>query len=243
MPKRLKLLSDIPRGLVAWDANYRAFKDGGGAKLTDAGEVGALMRLLPDEIKQKAVWEWDKFEGQPFELRKWVRARTKLLVNWDLASHKGIHALDEPQQGTAEEPDLEELCSFLPHLSKGGSATKEELHAFGRKKLTGQANARKPGGGGQAAERRPAREAPARDARDAKCPNCGKTGHTKEDCKSAKVDLNARPCWTCGELGHVSARCPKKQAGQARALQGEAVPPVLDFNLFETVMPSSKKVN
>ena len=97
----------------------------------------------------------------------------KLLAKWDPTGHKGIHALDEPQPGDAADPELEELHSFLPHLAKAGSATKEELHAFFRKKLTAQSNIRKPGNGGQTPDRRPAREAPARDARDAKCPNCG----------------------------------------------------------------------
>jgi hypothetical protein len=75
MPRRLKLLSEIPKGLVAWDAAHRAFKDNGGKPLDEAREVGAFMRLFPDEVRQTAVWEWDKCIKNPIELRRWIHER------------------------------------------------------------------------------------------------------------------------------------------------------------------------
>ena len=102
MPRRLKLLSEIPKGLVAWDAAHRAFKDNnGGEGLSTARGVGAFMRLFPGEVEIKALWGWETFKGNPFALRQWVRGRTKLLVNWEAASHKSIHRLKTPNQGLA----------------------------------------------------------------------------------------------------------------------------------------------
>ena len=149
--------------------SYRAFRDAGGAALDDHRTVGALMRLLPDEVRQKAFLGWEKFEGKPLALRRWVRERTKLLVNWDHAGSKSVHALEDSgareTSGEQEDSEMEELYSFLPHLASGGSATREELHAFYRKKLTAQANSRQPGGGGRPsgpAARKPGRDASAR---------------------------------------------------------------------------------
>ena len=86
---------------VAWDAAHRAFRDAGGAALDDHRTVGALMRLLPDEVRQKALWEWEKSEGKPLALRRWVRERTKLLVNWDASTHKGVNVLEDAQSDAA----------------------------------------------------------------------------------------------------------------------------------------------
>ena len=41
----------------------------------------------------------------------------------------------------------------------------------------------------------------------------------------------------------MSAMCLEKQAGQAHALQSDAVPPVLDFNFFGTAAPSTRGAN
>ena len=241
MPRRLKLLTDIPKGLVAWDAAHRAFRDAGGTPLDDHRQVGALMRLLPSTVREKALWEWEKFEGKPLALRRWVRERTKLLVNWEDAGHKAVHLLDERGESDDESPELEELNSFLPHLRERGTITREELHAFYRRKQSAAAGNRQPNNGRRQPSSRPAREAPARDSRDTKCPNCGKTRHSSQECNSPKVELKDRPCWECGETGHVALKCPKKpKNGQTRALQAEAIPPVVDFHLFETVGPSAK---
>ena len=70
-----------------------------------------------------------------------------------------------------------------------------------------------------------------------------KSGHSSQDCKAPRVELSMRPCWTCGECGHVSAKCPKKPAGQARNLQEALVPPVLGFNMFEAVVHSTRSTN
>ena len=113
--------------------------------------------------------DWGKFEAKPLAIRRWARARTKLLVNWRQASPKSVHALEGSNGKDMDEADLEELHSFLLHLATSGTAITEELHAFFREKHAGQANSRQRGGGGQATERRAAREALARDARDAKC--------------------------------------------------------------------------
>ena len=94
------------------------------------------MRLLPGEVKQKALWQWEKFEGKPVARRRWVRERTKLLVNWEVASGQSVHALEyahgKDVGNEHEEVEPEELCSFLPHLTAGGSATRDELHAFNK---------------------------------------------------------------------------------------------------------------
>ena len=137
VPKRFTLLTHIPKGLVAWYAAHRAFQGAGGTALDDHRVVGAFMRLLPDEVKQKAPWEWEKFVGKPIAFRRWARECAKLLVNRDLASHKSVHALEDHQSGDVDESELEGLHSYLPRPASGGTVTKEELHAFFRRKVAG----------------------------------------------------------------------------------------------------------
>ena len=149
--------------------------------------------------------------------------------------HKGVNALESAQNDAATDDEMEELHSFLPHLANRGTATREELNAFFRRTIAGKAAARQPGGGGRPEARRPGRETPARDCRDIKCPNCGKIGHTKEDCKAPKLALSDRACFERGETGHTAAKCPKKKTGHAKTIKADDVPAVVDFNLFEAV--------
>ena len=145
------------------------------------------------------------------------------------------------EQGEAEDDplELEELHSFLPHLRERGIVSRDELHAFFRRRQAAAADDRKPGKVNRNTPQRAGREAPPRDARDVRCANCGKLGHGAQDCPSPKKELKDRPCWECGQEGYIASKCPhKKKGAQARVLQD--VPPVVDFNLFETVQPSAK---
>ena len=64
---------DIQKGLISWDNAYRDFVEASGLPLDDRRTVGPLMRLLPKDIKEKALWEFDKFEDTPMVLRTLVK--------------------------------------------------------------------------------------------------------------------------------------------------------------------------
>ena len=54
-PRRLPKLTDITKGIVAWDNLYKEYREAGGEKLTPAREVNILAKMLPGEFKQHAL--------------------------------------------------------------------------------------------------------------------------------------------------------------------------------------------
>ena len=54
-PRRLPKLTDITKGIVAWDNLYKEYREAGGEKLTPAREVNILAKMLPGELKQHAL--------------------------------------------------------------------------------------------------------------------------------------------------------------------------------------------
>ena len=80
---RVTDIKDIDKALVAWDANLRDYLESGGTALSKHRQVGAIMRLIPIRVRDQALWEFDKFEGQPEVLRHWIRERTKWFTKAD----------------------------------------------------------------------------------------------------------------------------------------------------------------
>ena len=59
---------------------------------------------------------------------------------------------------------------------------------------------RAPGGRGRTAPSGPARrEVPPRGRADITCVNCGRKGHSGQECKQPRRDKADRPCFNCGK--------------------------------------------
>ena len=69
-------IKDIQQALVGWDAAYRTCVEAGGRQFDDHRKFGCMMRMLPQDVEQQAMWACDKFESKPLELRRRIRERT-----------------------------------------------------------------------------------------------------------------------------------------------------------------------
>ena len=91
-PSRVTDMKDIDRALVAWDAALRNYLEAGGTSLSKHRQVGAIMRLIPVRVRDQALWEFDKFEGKPDVLRRWIRERTQWFTKADAVRPGGARA-------------------------------------------------------------------------------------------------------------------------------------------------------
>ena len=214
-PARLTEIKDIDRGLIAWDAALRNYLEAGGTELSKQRQVGAIMRLIPLRVRDQALWEYDKFDGKPAVLRKWIRDRTSWFLKADVGRHAGrVHMLDNEAADAQGHDgfDDEELLA----MAEMGDA---ELCAFVRRRF--QRGSQQRGGGAGAKQQR---DKPPRDVRDKTCPNCLKKGHTSQECRAPKVDAKDRKCFTCGEGGHIASKCPNKDRAAVLDATSAAAP-------------------
>ena len=202
-PTRLRAsaLTGVPQALVSWDAAVRDYIEAGGEQLTPDKAVSAILRLLPADVLEKALWDFDSFKGHPERLRTWLRSKARLLKKRTPGG--GMHTFDDVPGEPIESDGEEEL---------GADAEDGEILAFHRRKL-----ARRPGAPGAAPRRTapPRREAPPRDARDVRCPNCLNKGHASQACPHPKKSADERACFDCGKTGHMARKCPNKSKSVA----------------------------
>ncbi len=236
-PSKLQVsrLSEVPQALVSWDAAVRDYLEAGGDALTPAKKVQAILKLLPQEVRIRALWEFDNFKEDPGKLRSWLRTKARLLQSTPGA---GAHLFEDTSIYSEETGD-DELESL------GENPTDGEICAFYRKKLNGPPGAKT----WKQPLRQPAplrREVPPRDVRDVRCANCNKKGHTARDCGEQKRGPQDRVCFECWKPGHVAARCPaKKSGGRPEANSLNDAPARVSLNLLgsEDFVPSHRLKN
>ena len=70
----------------------------GGDGLDDHKIVGALLSILPWEIKERALWDYELYKDNPARL-KWVKDKVKVLTSWKVSrgGNQGAHALEVPK--------------------------------------------------------------------------------------------------------------------------------------------------
>ena len=151
--------------------------------MTDEKRVGAIMRLLPEQLRDKLQWDHSQFMESSTVMRKWLTEKTKQSTrgNYDPAK-RDLHSLEGEDH---EDPELEAELHALGNVSAG------ELLVYTKKsdqKKNGMPPRKAPGGAPGSSPAAPAgtREAPPRDARDVRCGNCGDKGNLSRECKKHK---------------------------------------------------------
>ena len=194
----------VASALEKWDTAYKAYIDAGGEVLTEKKKMGAILRLLPWSIKEKALWSYDEFRTS-LDLRQWIRKKLRLLESWRRPGQE-INIADD------EDDDLMEAIESL-----GEDASKDEILAMMQSRFPPrQLRGRPPPGAARDATGRQRSRAPPRDARDIRCGNCGGKGHSSRECKQPPVPKHKRKCFSCGQEGHESVRCPQKTSSGSR---------------------------
>ena len=216
-PPICQRMENIPQALVEWEASHRTWIEAGGAGLDDHRTVGAILRLLPEEVRNRALWDYEAYQDAPEKLKAWLRDKVKLLGTWK-GGAKPVHVLVGGEDGfedAACRSCEEEFCDLA---SLDHTATNAQICAVFRRQFAN--------GGAQVRDRAqtrqpPRREAPPRDLRDVQCPNCHRKGHLARDCTEPQKARDARTCFKCGKTGHLKKDCPEGQAAHAL----EAAPP------------------
>ena len=54
---RVQDVSQIPQALVRWDAAHKEYVDTGGVSLPPDNKVGAIMRIVPRDVKERIMWD------------------------------------------------------------------------------------------------------------------------------------------------------------------------------------------
>ena len=218
-PPQVSDLAKIPQALVNWDAAHREYKDAGGTALTPDRQVGAIMRLLPAAVRDRALWDFESFKDSPAKLRQWLKEKAKIFSQGSFAQarRRGLNILDNEQYEAMTSEELHNLSEM----------DDEQIHAFVRRRFPPKAAGgdRRPIG---AAPRAPP---PPREVPDARCSNCGDKGHTGRECPKPKVEMRDRVCFKCNKPGHQARQCPNA-ADKAKALTEEpaAEPTVLSLS-------------
>ena len=104
-PKECSKMNDLPQAIVAWETAHRNWVDAGGDGLDDHKTVGALLSLLPWDIKERALWDYELYKDDPARLKRWVKDKVKLLNSWKVGrgGTQGAHALEVPKNSDQED--------------------------------------------------------------------------------------------------------------------------------------------
>jgi hypothetical protein len=110
----------------------RNYIESGGTALSKHRQVGAIMRLIPYKVRDQVLWEFDKFEGKPEVLRKWIKDRTQWFTKADAGRSAAAraHLFDGV-------PEDEEALESMP-LEAMESMSREELCAFVKRRLAAE---------------------------------------------------------------------------------------------------------
>ena len=144
--------------LEHWEAAFKAYTDAGGEPLNETKKMGAILRLLPWSIKEKALWSYDEFKTS-LDLRNWIRKKLRLLESWRKHGQE-INAVD------GDRDDLSDVMEAL-----GEDASAEEIMAMVQSRMQSRQNRGRTAPGAPRQQQLRSR-APPRDARDARCCNC-----------------------------------------------------------------------
>ena len=75
-PPRVQDINKIAQAVVRWDAAHTEYVDVGGVSLPPDKKVGAIMRILPKEVKDRVMWDHPQFLESPDAFRRWRKEKT-----------------------------------------------------------------------------------------------------------------------------------------------------------------------
>ena len=124
-PAQVSDISKVPQALVNWETAHREYKDAGGTPLTASRQVGAMMRLLPTEVHDKAIWDFETYKDSPGKLRQWLKEKAKLFTQGSFHNRRrGVNLLEGEQSGDTNGEELNAL----------GELDDEQVLAFVRRR-------------------------------------------------------------------------------------------------------------
>ena len=212
-PPKCRDESKIFISIERWEAAYKVYIDAGGEHMSEEKKIGAVLRMLPDLIRDKALWEYDNFDTVR-KLQEWIRKKVKNVYSWHSPGKPPAHVLEN--EGISED-ERQDILNII-----GEDATEEQvLGVFKAKQARFQTRRRgaPPPGGSRTA-------APPRDKKDLTCPNCLKKGHPAWECPEERTDPSQRKCFLCLKKGHEARNCPDRESLRkkpAKALETEPV--------------------
>ena len=94
-PRQVSELAKVPQALVSWDAAHRDYREAGGGTLSPERQVGAILKILPNFVHDKALWD-QNFKDKPGELRAWLKEKARLFsgTNYAQVYKRGVNLLE-----------------------------------------------------------------------------------------------------------------------------------------------------
>ncbi len=212
-PPKCKDESRIFISIERWEAAYKVYIEAGGEHMTEEKKIGAVLRMLPEVIRDKALWEYDNFDTVR-KLQEWIRKKVKNVYSWHSPGKSPANVLEDDGIGDDER---QEILNII-----GEEATEEQILAVFKAKQARFQTRRRGGpplGGNRSSP-------PPRDRKDLTCPNCLKKGHPAWECPEERTDPSQRKCFICFKKGHEARNCPDKETLRkkpAKALEAEPV--------------------
>ena len=182
-PHKCDKQSELPQHIVKWEAAVRRYHESLPAtspdRLSERRQVYALMRILPQTIRDKVIWE-KKHEGTVEELKTWVLEQVRETAGWS-TKPPGVHVveseeLQEELQGLGDEASEQEVMAVVKRFMKG------------RPTKTTSRDPKDMTCPNCLAKRHGAKECrkPKLAMKDRGCFHCHKTGHLARDCLERK---------------------------------------------------------
>ena len=211
-PTQCRQDSQVLMALEHWELAGKNYFDAGGEPLSKSRKKGGLLRLLPDALRGRVIWDigGDKSAGDVIE---WLRERLQTSETWQ-ERHNHAAMVD----GDGDDEDLDDEAKSELH-ALGEYADTQEVAAVFRRNMQRRAHRdqRAPlrrGVPAPGVPRGPSRDTgPPRRREDLKCPNCLESGHSGFECKLPKVEK--RKCFRCLQTGHQARNCPENKEGQS----------------------------
>ena len=209
--KSIKRLDDVAVGVLEFEKVLKRYSDAGGTLPPEAELKSDLLAILPTEMREHLLLRSTDEQISFLQFKDFIVTQSaRILVARGRSPM--LAALDEARGGDDLGRDEGE-CDDITQDELG------ELLAFAQRNGFDRSRGRRPpngGGGAGAAQRRAPFKPNGPNAAKPRCANCGKVGHTKDECRQPAVPMTERPCYNCGKKGHTARYCPTPKQPERR---------------------------
>ena len=200
--KPIRKLEEVAVGVLEFERAHKKYKDAGGALPQEQEMKSDLLAILPPEMREHLLLRSTDEQITFIQFKDFIVTQSARIM---VARGKSpmVAAVDESQGAEAayddqmSEDDLGELLAF---------AQRNGFDRFRNKRFPAK------NGSSGAPVRRPPGGQPAEGYKQ-RCVNCGRLGHTKDECRQPAVPMSERPCFKCGQKGHTSRNCKAQPSG------------------------------